>query len=350
MTLDLAARLALVAKSALSIYDPIAPTDSRFFADEELEHLLRARLRGVSLAFPLRTRAKVAKSLVCEALGYPTPASFRKTQPRFPGQQLDIYVQKSLNLQIWNEEIDVNRRYALIRLDEHDTVIAVRVMRGGFLARLDTTGTLTRKYQARRRDDTLADRPKCVLVSSIDTEQLRAELRPKDMIDRSTLARQSPSTAPVRDGVYSISALMRSLERIVGRVVPDPGVVQDRNRGASLHREVCRELGFGEYRDNGQFPDILSQLLEVKLQTSPTIDLGLVSPDSTAVLTGLPIRHCDVRYAVFYGRRVENGVLIAGLVVSTGRDFFSEFERFGGLVTNAKLQIPLPSSLFDSMK
>ena len=43
--------------------------------------------------------------------------------------------------------------------------------------------------------------------------------------------------------------------------------------------------------------------MEVKLQTSPTIDLGLVRPDSTAVLDipkigGKQLRHCDVRYAV----------------------------------------------------
>ena len=40
-------------------------------------------------------------------------------------------------------------------------------------------------------------------------------------------------------------------------------------------------LGYSRYEDKGQFPDIRHQLLEVKLQTSPTIDLGLVLPSST---------------------------------------------------------------------
>ena len=72
--------------------------------------LLNEGLRDLSLAeLPLRTRSKVVKAAVCNALGYPVPKSFKKTRPRFVGQQLDIYTQKSLNLQIWNEELGVCR-------------------------------------------------------------------------------------------------------------------------------------------------------------------------------------------------------------------------------------------------
>jgi len=93
---------------------------------------------------------------------------------------------------------------------------------------------------------------------------------------------------------------------------------------------------------------VIDQLLEVKLQTSPTIDLGLVSPDGTGTVSDIPaLRHCDVRYAVFYGTVIGAEVRLDHVIVSTGRDFFQFFQRFGGLVLNKKLQIPLPSGFFD---
>ena len=101
------------------------------------------------------------------------------------------------------------------------------------------------------------------------------------------------------------------------------------------------------WQDNGQFPDVKEHLLEVKLQTSPTIDLGLVCPDRTEPIDDLPMfRHCDVRYAVFYASLVPLGVQLNHLVLSTGADFFNYFQLFGGLVTNRKYQIPLPGDFF----
>jgi hypothetical protein len=94
------------------------------------------------------------------------------------------------------------------------------------------------------------------------------------------------------------------------------------------------------------------QLLEVKLQTAPTIDLGLVTPDSTAhldlgVVTPEPLRHCDVRYALFSGVPQGRQILLTGLHLTTGADFFSRFPRFGGKVLNRKLQIRLPKGFWE---
>lgn len=103
--------------------------------------------------------------------------------------------------------------------------------------------------------------------------------------------------------------------------------------------------GAGE--DSGQFPDLPSQWLEVKLQTARTINLGLVSPDDPRPLSSEPrLRHCDIRFAVVYGTPVTAGVRIDHVVVVTGADFFQFFRRFEGRVLNRKLQIPLPASLF----
>ncbi len=122
---------------------------------------------------------------------------------------------------------------------------------------------------------------------------------------------------------------------------------QERNRGGFLHDAVCKCLEGTAWADNGQFPDIKEQLLEVKLQNSPTIDLGLICPDSTDPIADmLEFRHCDVRYAVFYASTEERIVRLNHVILSTGADFFRFFTRFGGLVTNRKLQIPLPRDFF----
>ena len=102
-----------------SIYDKI--DEGSLIPSCELEALLKSKLVGLELGrYPIRTRSKVVKSAICEAIGYPVPTTFRKTQPRFPAQNFDVYTQKSLNVQIWNEEIDLKRRYVFVRTDDRD--------------------------------------------------------------------------------------------------------------------------------------------------------------------------------------------------------------------------------------
>ena len=161
-----------------------------------------------------------------------------------------------------------------------------------------------------------------------------------------------PTGYPTEDSLYSISEIYTKLKKIVGIQFNDAGADQERNRGADLHRIVCEALGYSNYADNGQFPDIRNQLLEVKLQTSPTIDLGLVCPDSSLALDipsigGVKLRHKDVRYSLFYGV-IQNGIVeITNFYLTTGERFFSRFPQFQGKVLNKKLQIPLPKNFFE---
>ncbi|GEK08324.1 restriction endonuclease [Pseudoalteromonas peptidolytica] len=336
-----------ISNSGLSIYDQIETGDlDLWLTSEELSSILNEKLKGNSFEnLPIRTRSKVAKELVCEALGYPQPKSFKKCQPRFTGQFFDTYVQKSNNLQVWNEELDVERRYVIIRTDENDIITKVKVISGSDLAALDTTGTLTQKFQARLlpTDETYE------LISSQDTPNVNTLLNESVK----NLSSSCPISKPQANLLLPISTCFEKLKSIVGKSFKDAGADQERNRGAVLHALVCEALGYSDYRDNGQFPDVKHQLLEVKLQTSPTIDLGLVCPNSEAYLdiekvNGYQIRHCDVRYALFYGN-IENGMVnITKLYLSTGADFFSRFEQFGGKVLNKKIQIPLPRNFFDN--
>jgi hypothetical protein len=153
------------------------------------------------------------------------------------------------------------------------------------------------------------------------------------------------------DGVrlLTIRDVFDRLCPLMGREFPNPGLDQDRNRSAVLHDLVQRALGYDGYDDNGQFPDVPDQLLEIKLQTSPTIDLGLVSPDDKDIIALIPqARHCDVRYAVIYASLRDGRIRLDHLVLTTGARFFEHFVRFGGLTQNKKRQLRLPDDFFEA--
>lgn len=315
-----------ISASGLSIYDSLIDHPKLFIPTDVLELLLNAGLKGLVLDQKLRTRSKVLKSKVCSVLGYPIPPRFKMVKPRFLGQNFDTYVQKRKNLQVYNEGISSSRRYVIVRVDEQDVVTKVRVVTGDVIAAYRKTDTLTYKYQAKAKKPPTASR----LVSTGDTQNVNKKL----------MTTLSPK-------FLTIPQLYEELLKLVGKTIVNPGITQERNRGRSLHNAVCERIGNLVVQDNGQFPDVKEQLLEIKLQTSPTIDLGLVRPDSTEPIDDLPMcRHCDVRYAVFYGSLVPRGVKLNHLVLATGADFFEYFRMFGGLVSNKKGQASLPANFF----
>jgi hypothetical protein len=257
----------------------------------------------------------------------------------------DTYGQKANNLQIWNEGLSPARRYVLIGISDSDLITGVKIATGDTLAIWDTTGTMTKKYQAR-----------CVprgqsreLVVEVDTQRLTPFVTAT--VDLGRVA--TPVKQPLAGELLSIKSLYHRLSPLVGAGFADIGRDQERNRGAALHRLVCSALGYTSYQDDGQFPDVRHQLLEVKLQTSPTIDLGLVRPDSVEpldvpMIEGVQVRHCDVRYAIFYASILKNSVNITHVFLTTAQAFFTRFPQFQGKVINAKLQIHLPSDFFDT--
>lgn len=334
-----------IRESGLGIYDVISLSDPLFYIPTDaLEQILDSGLRAISLAgLPLRTRSKVVKTEICKALGYPVPRSFMKTQPRFLGQNFDVYTQKSLNLQIWNEDIDPERRYVLIRVDEDDVIRRVKVLTGDQLAIYDNTGTLTTKYQA-----TMRHFGESRLLSRGDTPKIQSLLAQSPSGVRSRL----PNSAPTQGEILPIEMVYESLMPLVGTSLPRMDALQERNRGAELHRGVCRHLGYRTYTDDGTYPDILNQLIEIKLQMSPTIDLGLHSPNEEkpfANLNGLPLQSADIRYVIFdAGINPDDSSLVRlnCLYIVTGDDFATNFPLFGGKVQNAKMQLPLPLNFF----
>ena len=333
-----------IRRSGLTIYDDVlASNPNLWIPTDVLQCLLRRKLIGFSVSgLAPRSRSKVVKGQICWVLGYPVPDTFTKTRPRFPGQRFDCYVQASTNLQVWNELVDVERRYVVPRVS--DGVISdVRVISGEQLLKLDKTGTLTSKMQAQ----CIPGQSPTELVCGEDTAELSQYIQSAEHVSDMS----DPNALPAAKRLLSLPFVFERLSGLVGSSFPDPGAAQERLRGAALHQLVCQCLGYTRYADDGQFPDITNQLLEIKLQTSPTIDLGLVEPNSKESLPlpahgSVQARYCDVRYAVFYATTDGEAVRLTHLIMATGEGFFSRFPQFGGLKVNKKIQIPLPKDFF----
>ncbi|MBO8415786.1 MAG: restriction endonuclease [Proteobacteria bacterium] len=303
---------------------------------QELELKLKKGLIGLSLAgLALRTRSKVVKERICLTLGYPIPNAFARTKPRFPCENLDVFIQKSNNIQIWNQDIDINRRYAIIRVDATDTITDVKLITGKVLSKLANTETLTQKYQA-----ILPSYLNSQLYSKFDTNNLSHWLQVNTSLPLIGL----PTDLPQIGHVLPIDEIYNRLSSLIGLSCPEISRDQERNRGAILHKEVCRALGFDTYLDNGSFPDIPNQLLEVKLQTSQTIDLGKFCPnDYNEVLPG--IFSNDIRYAIFFASCENGSITLRKLFVVTGEQFFELNKKVEGI--NKKIQVPIPHDFFN---
>ena len=184
------------------------------------------------------------------------------------------------------------------------------------------------------------------ICSSADTEAVWNWIIQSDC----DLSAANPNYYPSREQLLDIKEVYRRLLPMVGASIDYIDAVQERNRGAELHAMICDHLGYSIYEDDGSYPDIANQLLEIKLQTSPTIDLGLHSPeDGEKIVTigNTSFYSHDVRYAIFDGEVRGSKVYLQNLYLVTGEDFSSYFPLFQGKGTNAKIQLPLPIDFFD---
>jgi hypothetical protein len=203
------ATIRAITASGLTIYDNLQDRPDLFLNNETLEEVLNKGLSGFNLDYENRTRSKVVKARICEILGYSAPNRFKRTRPRFPGQNFDTAVQKANNFQPVNEGIDPSRRYVFVRVDANGVVTRVKVVSGEALAEYDTRGTLTKKFQAKSRQPVTESS----LVSGADTPNVTQRL----------LKSKDKAWA----GFLPITDLFSTLKTIIGLTIENPGIGQD---------------------------------------------------------------------------------------------------------------------------
>ena len=118
-----------------------------------------------------------------------------------------------------------------------------------------------------------------------------------------------------------------------------------KTRGQELERIVATLLGY-QVDDPlvGGYPDIPNQLLEIKVQDSPTVDLGKYSPSNPVVIdANLNMTTEDVRYLIAL---TDKSGHIEGLILCPGNKLGDSFTFVNG--TSYKCQRSIPMIFFDS--
>lgn len=121
-----------------------------------------------------------------------------------------------------------------------------------------------------------------------------------------------------------------------------------KNRGQALERKVLELLGYHFNEGDllyGAYPDIRNQLLEVKVQDSPTVDLGKYSPENEEIVLGgaSPLTTYDVRYLIALTDSKTNRV--HGLILTPGENLGDVFSYVSD--QSYKCQRAIPMAFFE---
>ena len=120
-----------------------------------------------------------------------------------------------------------------------------------------------------------------------------------------------------------------------------------KQRGQQLERMVAYQLGYSGKQDSleGGYPDIRNQMLEVKVQDSPTIDLGKYSPQfEEQINDNFTTR--TIRYLIALTNAMDGA--IDGLIMCPGEELGKSFTYVAE--KSFKCQRSIPMNFFEEFK
>jgi hypothetical protein len=356
------------------IYEP--PHENLLYETEEMETLLES-LIGLKIPEELSNvqRSHWTKRKIISELGYKDPDKLRgkkakKHKPNYIHQLMDIFVQKENNLQIWgyvpyaDVEIDAEwreqahemreTRIVIVKRNEENVITGFKIVKGEELEKWDNTGTKTVKWQG-FVPDSLRNEGKVYtgssepLFSKIGMSDLTLEEKQEEIRVQETETSEKEAEKPPEGAshILTIDELESILKDLMGIELEDRG---ERLTGQLFEKRVAEKIGY-EFdeedlsADRGEFPDLLNQLLEVKFQDSPTIDLGRHLPTDDEELefnwNDWKLTNQDIRYVIGLGDEKEGYFELTDIVILSGE----EFEEFFGVTadTNSKIQMGIPN-------
>lgn len=145
--------------------------------------------------------------------------------------------------------------------------------------------------------------------------------------------------------LWSIHILKERLQALIGKRLI---AADTKTRGQLLERMVANLLGYSE-EDNlvGGYPDLPNQLLEIKLQESPTIDLGAHSPQiKETICRESNITTQDIRYLIALTNPKDS--TIEGIILTSGGELGNHFSYVPS--KNYKCQRSIPMDFFEQNK
>lgn len=326
----------------------------------------------INRRFPLTPQARTNGSKMRKLIGdtltkrYSLPAAAleeytivperKKGVPRLLQFCLDSYIittESSYNLQVWNripnstavlvqyhngqsiEARDI--RYVLVKVNEQQLITTILIMTPQYIEeRFGKFGVPTIKHQLMIRPDKrkqiLALQPP--ILSGEDTENLA-----KMTTNKSFEIKDGIKHEPSPGKLYSLPYIRDTVaSRLIGLEVDNE---QTKNKGQTLERRVANLLGYkipeSELLEGG-YPDIRNQLLEVKLQDSPTIDLGRYTPQNPeSGFCKMAVTTPDVRYLI----ALSDGTRINGVALLSGAELHNHFSYVRSASFKCQRSIPI---------
>ena len=285
----------------------------------------------------------------------------KKGVPTFLREYIDTYIVttgKAYNLQVWNRDplsdsiqVDLKNgevllardvRFVFGKIDKNNSIESIIIMTPEYIEK--TFGKFSKptiKHQLiisnKKREEIIKNRS--MIIEDRDlTDEVLAK---KDMkISKDTKIKDEP------DKVLPIESLdERVTDKLLGQCLDVS--LSTKQRGQQLERMVAYELGYDGLQDDleGGYPDIKNQMLEIKVQDSPTIDLGRYSPQfEEHINKNFTTR--TVRYLIALTDS-QNG-MIDGIIICPGDELGKNFTYVSA--ESYKFQKNIPMSFFEKYK
>jgi hypothetical protein len=347
-------------------------------ADKLIESLKPLLGKPFHLSGKPRTDGSTLRKLVSNALlasgilpGAPV-GSFEFVPPKKKGvpklirEMVDTYIVTtgdSYNLQVWNRYPNSHSvlvkysndetirskdiRFIFIKIDtEREVIDTIAILTPEYIENtFGKFGKPTIKHQLlilpRQREAIVKSENS--ILSFPDTKNLTYRIRhtyestPSNMLSE-----------PDFKDLFSIKLLTEMVaKKLIGKTLESNDT---KNRGQALERLVLQYLGYSEenlQRLAGGYPDIPNQLLEVKVQDSPTVDLGKYSPETEElILEDSNVTTGDIRYLIALTNPQTN--VIEGIVLVPGGKLGDIFTYVSD--TSFKCQRSIPMSFFEEQK
>lgn len=315
---------------------------------EELAEKLRVLInRPFKITGKARTDGSNVRKLVASVLASDSPpdtapkGAYQVVPPRKKGvpkillEYVDTYIVttgSTYNLQVWNrnpasESIQVQYgdgeqlnssevRFVFVKVNANSNVITgVAVLTPDYIVKkFGQFGKPTVKSQlmiSQSARENILKSPGSLIFHDDDVSIGNPE-------NKNNLSKYSIHDMPTSDSLLPLSTIKDFVaSRIIGQTIA-PGAMK--TRGQELERLFARTLGYkmrgGDFLIGG-YPDIRNQALEVKVQDSPTVDLGLYSPEfqeDVPACSGFNTR--NMRYFIALtnpaSNMIEGGVLCGG--------------------------------------
>jgi len=286
-----------------------------------------------------------------------------KGVPKITREFIDTYIVTSgtsYNLQVWNRIPASNMllikydsgeslqcddvRFVFVRIDIPKSAIAsVFILTPAYIEeKFGKFGKPTIKHQllisSKARNEIYSREDK--ILSFSDSKKLSYHILHDYNPPKSGMVEE-----PQIRELYSIELLKEMVaKKLIGKKL---NAAATKNRGQALERMTLELLGY-QVDDGdllfGGFPDIKNQLLEVKVQDSPTVDLGKFSPENEEIVVESEnLTTFDVRYLIALTNPVTE--IIEGIILSPG-------EKLGELFSyvsdqSYKCQRSIPMSFFE---